>query len=269
MHSFMTLIAVAFLIWLPGDSPTGLLMTQASESGTPGTIEMKVRGVTIDQNTQQPVVLLVDMKEKKGLPIWIGTNEARAIAMEIEGVSTPRPLTHDLIMNILTGLQTTLEKITITDLKENTFYALLSLKGKKGSITIDSRPSDAIALALRVKAPIFVAQKVMKEAQMINLVTELPQEKWEEKFGFHIQELTPELSEYFRVGDAQGVLVVEVNKESPGEKSGLRQGDIITAVDDSSVSTLDGLTHSLAAHENSHTMKVLREGRPLSITLSP
>jgi len=266
MHSFLTLIAGLSLIALPGDMPDGSQKTQANQQES---IQMKVRGITIDQKTQQPVVLLVDLNGKRALPIWIGTAEARAIAMELEGMSTPRPMTHDLITNILKELKADIEKITITELKDNTYFALLSLKGKKGPVTVDSRPSDAIALALKVKAPIYVTNAVLDAARLINLTAELPQEKWEEKFGFHIQELTPEIAEYFQMTKKQGVLIIDVKKESPGAKAGLRQGDIITAVGDSPVSNLEDLSSSLSRQKKAFRLTVLREGQTLSLPFTP
>lgn len=266
MHSFLFLIAGLSLIALPGDLPGGSQKTQANQQES---IQMNVRGITIDQKTQQPVVLLVDLDGKRALPIWIGTAEARAIAMELEGLSTPRPMTHELILNILKELRADIEKITITELKDNTYFALLSLKGKKGNVLVDSRPSDAIALALKVKAPIYVTNAVLDAARLINLTAELPQEKWEEKYGFHIQELTPELAEYFQMAKKQGVLIIDVKKGSPGAKAGLRQGDIITAVGDSPVSNLEGLSSSLSKQKKAFTLTVLREGQTLSLPFTP
>lgn len=266
MHSFLILMAGLSLIALPGDTPGGSQKTQTYQQKS---IQMKVRGITIDQKTQQPVVLLVDMDGKRVLPIWIGTAEARAIAMELEGLSTPRPMTHDLIMNILTELKADIEKITITELKDNTYFAMLSIKGKKGPVTVDSRPSDAIALALKLKAPIYVNNVVLETARLINLTAELPQEKWEEKFGFHIQELTPEIAEYFQMAKKQGVLIIDVKKGSSGEKAGLRQGDIITAVGDYPVSCLEDLSSSLSQQKKAFRLTVLREGQSLSLPFTP
>lgn len=268
MHTFSAVIVTTCLIALPGDATKGSSFTQDTVSGT---IEMKVRGVTIDQRSQQPVVLLVDLKGKKALPIWIGTAEARVIAMELEGITAPRPLTHDLIMNILSATKAEIETILISELKDNTFYAqmfLKGIKGKKGTLSVDSRPSDAIALALKTKAPIYVTNRVIEAAQTINLLTELPSEKWEEKFGFHIQELTPELAEYFHMDKGKGILVVEVNRDSPGDKAGLRQGDIITTVGKIPVNTLEELTSALTGTDNPFVLTVHRDGKTLNLTLS-
>ncbi len=131
-------------------------------------IEMKVKGLTLDPLTNMPIVILRDLEGKKALPIWVGIFEANAIALEMEQVATPRPMTHDLIKNILTGIDAKVNRVVVNDLKENTFYAVISLTLDGSEIIIDSRPSDAIALALRVNAPIFVAEKVMEEAKSID-----------------------------------------------------------------------------------------------------
>ena len=127
-------------------------------------LEMKVRGLTLDPLTNMALVILRDVEGTKALPIWVGIPEANAIALEIEKVPTPRPMTHDLVKNIFDGIDATVSRIVVNDLKESTFYATIfvSLQGKE--IRIDSRPSDAIAVALRMQAPIFVTQDVIDRA---------------------------------------------------------------------------------------------------------
>jgi bifunctional DNase/RNase len=137
---------------------------------------MVVKGLTLDPLTNMPIVILKDIEGNHALPIWIGTFEANAIALEMERVTTPRPMTHDLIRNILEGLKAKVSRIVVNDLRDNTFYAVIFLAANGTEIAIDSRPSDAIALALRVKAPIFVAEKVIREAKMIDLTEEKPAE---------------------------------------------------------------------------------------------
>lgn len=132
-------------------------------------LEMKVKGLTIDPLTNMPIVILKDLEEERALPIWVGIFEANAIALEMESVPTPRPMTHDLIKNILEGIQAQVSRIVINDLQDNTFYAVILLSLNGTEVTIDSRPSDAIALALRVDAPIYVAKKVLDEARLIDL----------------------------------------------------------------------------------------------------
>jgi bifunctional DNase/RNase len=144
-------------------------------------IKMTVRGIALDPITNMPIIILKDPDERHALPIWVGIFEANAIALELEKVSTPRPMTHDLLKNILEGLGITVKQVIVNDLKENTFYAMIELNHNGGVITIDARPSDAIALALRVNAPIFVTEKVVTAAKNIEVSEEKEEtDKWKE-----------------------------------------------------------------------------------------
>ena len=136
-------------------------------------LEMKVKGLTLDPLTNMPIVILKDTDEKKVLPIWVGIFEANAIALEMEQVSTPRPMTHDLLKNIIAGFQAQVARIVVNDLKDNTFYAVITINLNGSEVLIDARPSDAIALALRVNAPIFVAEKVIEEAKSIEFTEQV------------------------------------------------------------------------------------------------
>ena len=118
-------------------------------------------------------MILKDTDEKKVLPIWVGIFEANAIALEMEQVSTPRPMTHDLLKNIIEGFQAQVARIVVNDLKDNTFYAVITINLNGNEVLIDARPSDAIALALRVNAPIFVAEKVIEEAKSIEFAEQV------------------------------------------------------------------------------------------------
>jgi bifunctional DNase/RNase len=144
-------------------------------------IKMTVRGIALDPITNMPIVILKDPEERRALPIWVGIFEANAIALELEKVSTPRPMTHDLLKNILEGLGITVQQIIVNDLKENTFYATIELNYNGSVVSIDSRPSDAIALALRVNAPIFVTENVVTQAKNIEVSEEKEEtDKWKE-----------------------------------------------------------------------------------------
>ena len=129
-------------------------------------IEMTIRGLLMDPVTNSPIVILKDVAGDTVLPIWVGVYEANAIALEMEKVSTPRPMTHDLIKNVLTGLETQVHKVVVTELREDTFYAVIWLEREGEVISIDSRPSDALALALRVDCPIFVDDLVLKSSKL-------------------------------------------------------------------------------------------------------
>lgn len=136
-----------------------------SDREIPMEVEMTIRGLLMDPVTQMPIVILKDVAGDSVLPIWVGVYEANAIALEMEKVSTPRPMTHDLIKNVLTGLETQVHKVVVTELREDTFYAVIWLERGGEAISIDSRPSDALALALRVDCPIFVDEVVLRTSK--------------------------------------------------------------------------------------------------------
>lgn len=124
-------------------------------------IEMTVGGLTLDPATKSPIVVLQDPGKTVNLPIWIGLLEATAIATELEGIQMARPMTHDLLRDLIGELGARVSRVEISDLRENTYYAQIHIQTSQGARIIDSRPSDAISLALRVKTPIFVARKVL------------------------------------------------------------------------------------------------------------
>ncbi len=128
-------------------------------------VEMKIRGLMMDPVTNMPIVILRDVNGGVVLPIWVGVYEANAIALEIEKVSTPRPMTHDLIKSLLLGLSAGVQKVVVSELKDDTFYAVIWLERDGEVISVDSRPSDALALALRLDCPIYVEESVLKSSK--------------------------------------------------------------------------------------------------------
>ena len=135
-------------------------------------IEMTIKGLMVDPVTNMPILLLRDAEGKKVLPIWVGIYEANAIALQIENVSTPRPMTHDLIKTLLIGLETGVRKVVVNELRDDTFYALIWLERNGDVISVDSRPSDALALALRLDCPIFVDESVLKNSKTAGSVSD-------------------------------------------------------------------------------------------------
>ena len=129
-------------------------------------IEVRIRGLMMDPSTNMPIVVLKDVGSDTVMPIWVGIFEANAIAIEIEKVSAPRPMTHDLTRNLMRSMNGQLEKIVITELRDDTFFAVLWIRQEDELITMDARPSDAIALALRADCPIFVSEQVMQSAKL-------------------------------------------------------------------------------------------------------
>ena len=152
-------------------------------------IEMKIKGLVVDPISKMPIVVLEDLKSERILPIWIGVFEANAIALKIENISTPRPMTHDLVKNFLDKLNISVEKIVVTDVRDNTFYAMIHCRCNDQVITIDSRPSDAIALSLRANAPIFVEDEVVKKAHSLKFDENLEDS---EKLKKWLENLKPE-----------------------------------------------------------------------------
>jgi bifunctional DNase/RNase len=135
-------------------------------------IEMSIKGLMVDPITNMPIIILRDKEGQRVLPIWVGIFEANAIALQIENISTPRPMTHDLLRNVIYDLKASVQKIVVCDLQENTFYALIYLSLNGDTLAIDARPSDAIALALRTRAPIFVEDTVIDNAKPVDFSAE-------------------------------------------------------------------------------------------------
>lgn len=152
-------------------------------------VEMKVRGLALDPLSNMPIIILRDEEEKRSLPIWVGIFEANAIALELEKIPTPRPMTHDLIKNILETLDARVQKIEVNDLRENTFFALIYLQIGNQELTVDARPSDAIALALRTGAPIFVDEDVIRRAKSVDVSKEVDEQ---ERLKEWLEHLKPE-----------------------------------------------------------------------------
>jgi uncharacterized protein len=150
-------------------------------------VEMKIRGLMMDPVTNMPVVILKGIEGESVLPIWVGIYEANAIALEMEKVATPRPMTHDLLKNLLIGLDAQVRKVVVNDLRDDTFYAVIWLDKDGNSISIDSRPSDALALALRADCPIFVEEEVLKNSKQASAISDKVSSeelrKWLENLG--------------------------------------------------------------------------------------
>lgn len=128
-------------------------------------IEMVIKGLMVDPITNMPIVVLRDEEGSRVLPIWVGVFEANAIALQIENIATPRPMTHDLLRNVIRDLNGVVDRVVVTDLRDNTFYALIYVTVGEERVAIDARPSDAIALALRTQAPVFVEEHVIDNAK--------------------------------------------------------------------------------------------------------
>ena len=134
-------------------------------------IEMTIKGLMVDPITNMPIVILKDKDGERVLPIWVGIFEANAIALQVENITTPRPMTHDLLRNIITDLDGEVDRVVVSDLKESTFFANIYLRVKGERVVVDARPSDAIALALRTRAPILVEETVIDNAKTVDFAS--------------------------------------------------------------------------------------------------
>jgi bifunctional DNase/RNase len=156
-------------------------------------LQVEIKGLMLDPSSNVPIIILRDIRSQLFLPIWIGVFEANAIALRIEGVEPPRPMTHDLLQSLVEQLGGTVEKIVISDLRESTFFALIHVRNHDRSVAVDARPSDAIALALRTSSPIFVLRSVLDKAQAVDLASDATDE---EKLKKWLEEISPDESKW-------------------------------------------------------------------------
>jgi uncharacterized protein len=220
-----------------------------------GTIETKVRSLILDPNSQTPVVILETVTDKKLLPIWIDLPEARAIALELEHVKAPRPLTHDLIRNILQALGATLQRAIITDLRNSTFFAELFLHFKGQELKIDARPSDAIALALRMKAPIYASAQVLAKSKSMPAPTAEAKES-RKTLGIQTQDLSVEIAALLNVPQKTGVLVTDVAQGSVAMGAGIERGDVITKANDQPIQSTRELEEFIQLKKTPNRIKL-------------
>ena len=232
-------------------------------------VEMKVRGVTMDPERHSPIVVLEGRQGHEAFPIWIGIPEARAIALELEGVVTPRPLTHALLNNILIDLEIDIGRIFINDLRDNTYFAKIDLLRGPETVTIDARPSDAIALAIRAKAPIFVARKVLEATRTVILTEPRGQKDSTRMCGISVQSLTPQLARLFNLTSTDGVLVSSADPESSAENVDVRRGDVITEADGTIIRTVADFRDLCRGKKAGEEvlLNVTRDQRPVELKL--
>ena len=254
-------LAVALLV--------SLVLVAISKETPPPFIEMEVKGVRLDAMGHNPVVLLADKNGKKALPIWIGLLEANAIDKELKNITSPIPMTHDLLHSILTQVQVKVKEVKIVELKDQTYYATLFLKLNKGVIEVDARPSDAIILALKSKIPILVAAKILDE-QGIALTKK---SAFGERYGIRIQQLTPALASHFNFKSQKGVLVAEILPGSVSEASGMKAGDIITKVNSKEVGSVQEFEEMFDTVKVGNSLRILlfrdEKFQEVSLVLKP
>jgi uncharacterized protein len=243
-----------------------LVFVSFSKESAPPFLEMTIKGVSLDPIGQSPVVVLVNKEENKMLPIWIGPLEAAAIDKELNGATSARPMTHDLLHSILTRMHATVREIRILDFKGNTYYASVLLRSDRGTFEFDARPSDAMILALKSKAPVLVAPAILDEQG----IAFSKRHASGERFGIRAQELTPALASHFDFKGKNGVLISEILAGSTAETSGLKDGDILIGIDSAAVKTVEEFESALDRVEpgDSARIRIFREGRIREILLN-
>jgi bifunctional DNase/RNase len=244
------------------------LMNPGAPSASEGKddLEVTVKGVDLNPAGGSSMVVLVDLNDETALPIMIGFPEARAIGLKINDIKTIRPMTHDLMNNILGRLKAKLVRVVINKVKGDIIYAILYLRLKGSEIQIDSRPSDAIALALRAEAPIFVSTEVLKAVGV-----ELGKSRGENRFvmrqGLTVQKMTGLLAKYFGLKSPEGVLVSDVKPGSPAEGAGLKTGDVIMEINGERIKSLRGFESIVHDIEEGERIKLLVRRGTYSIPL--
>ena len=245
-----------------------LMIAPAHAAQNSPLVETKVKTLVLDPATQAPVVILETVTDKKLLPIWIAAPEARAIALALENVKLPRPLTHDLIGNLLQALDAKLKRAVISELRNDTFIAFLSLESRGKELQVDSRPSDAIAVALRMKTPIFASAQVLARAKSVP-VQPTRAEQTQTRLGIQAQDLTAELASLLDSSQPTGVIVAEVMPARPAMRAGIQRGDILVKADDQKITSLDELEALIQSAKARYPLKldVLRKGKLTTVVI--
>lgn len=258
------------LLWLAGllaacacgrsAQPSSATQTSGGESGE---VRVRVTSVGFDRATGAHYVMLHDDGQARELPIMIGDTEAQAILLALHNIKPDRPLTQDLLRSVIEETGNRLDRILISEMRDEVFYAKIYLD--KGKVTIDSRPSDAIALAMASKAPIYVNSKLFEDAD-IAIIPAGKVPKTQHVLGMTVEQLTPELAEYFG-GSGAGVLVSEV--DASAKKAGVLRGDIVMRVGNHLILGLDKFDAEVAAAKGQDTLHltILRDGTSRTVTL--
>jgi bifunctional DNase/RNase len=226
-------------------------------------IQVNVYHLVVDPASRQPVVTLVDSDEKRAFPIWVGLSEARAIHSELQGTKHFRPLTHDLLAGIINKIDGKVHRVIITHAKDNVFYATLVIEKDDSLIEIDARPSDAIVMALKFNAPIYITRSLFEK---MSIPMEGPQEVGED-YGLNIQEITPELAGYLSLESSRGVMVSSVHPGSQAEQDGIQPGDILVEIEGRLIADVISAKDFMQKSKGPVKAKLIREKQILTITL--
>ena len=246
-----------------GEVRAGMDLSPASEQSK--LLPVTVYRLILDPVSQNPVVILADSFEERALPIWIDSFEANAIHSEMEGIKHRRPLTHDLLEQIIKTTNAKLHQVVITQLKDNIYYAKIRMEVAGTFTDIDARPSDSIVMALKFEVPLFVSRDLF-----IDKALPLSEEKEiEQHYGLTLQNLTPSLSQAFSFESTKGTLVSDVRRGSSAEKDGLERGDIFVTVDEGPVDDVTSMRNALDRGKTTMAAKIFRRGHFLAVSLHP
>jgi len=257
-------IGLMIAFWAFGETIVAGSSLHALEQ--PELLQVKVHRLIVDPKSKQPVVSLADSREQRALLIWIDFFEARAIYSEMEGIQHRRPLTHDLLEQIIQKVNGKIHHIVITHTKENIYFATLVIERKDSLVEIDARPSDSIVMALKFKAPIFVSKSLFKD---MAVPVEEDNTLEDAEYGLILQDLTPSLAKYLSFESNRGVLVSGVKKGSRAEKDGIEEGDIFIEVGGQVIEDVFSMKDALAKSKPSVKARIFRKTRYLSVTLHP
>jgi uncharacterized protein len=261
----LLVLLLASLIQLGPPLRAGATESPASESpidqeaaATGAVVPVHVAGIRM-VGPDQVLLFLADEKEERAMPMAVGRDQGVAIYLGKEHASTPRPLTHDLLVRILKALGAVVEKVTVTGLKQDTYFAEITLRSGQQVHRIDARPSDAIALALRLDAPAFAAAALLRPVPSAAGPSGI-RTTGDHRLGFSVQQLEPELAESIGAGEIRGVLVASVRAGAPAAGAGVRRGDVLEAIDESPVSDLESFTRAAAAAAEKPRFRIWRDG---------
>jgi len=245
----------------------GLPLQNGSAHAEP--VRMEVRQVVVDPTRGTPVVLLAG--GERLLPIWIGKAEANSIARALAGEKLPRPDTHDLIQRVLGGLEAELERVTITELRESTFFAEITIKRNSRRIRLDARPSDAIAVALRTGTPIYATPEVLRQGVRMDGRQSKLRDRVARTLGMQVQDLTPDLARLFAATVDAGALVAHVERGSSGARLGLRRGDVVVQVDGTPIRSSRDLLEKLQdpMTKQLRVLRIQRDGKFVTLVTNP
>ena len=251
----------------------GLVSACHAANSQPEVVKVEVRQVGFDPVSRSPVLILEDEAHTRAMPIWIGASEARAIELELRGEPAPRPLTHDLVKNILEQVGVGFEKVIVSELKDSTYYARIHLSRGGAALEIDSRPSDAIALALRFRRPIFVASGLLEAAFPLgpdDTARQVRQTLSSIRIaGVSVQNVSADLAHHFQLSGTSGVLVADIHADvhAEGKLDALQRGDVVLAVDGTPIQNVTDFQATMEERQGQTLhLQVQRNGKQVAVS---